>query len=108
MLPETSTRQQHPRERYPNCVPVHVRRARDETEADIRRHKFVVPETWTVGQFVWYLRHFVSVNSGHTVFFLTEDARMVDMTSTMWTTWHDHKTSDDVLHLQFRCENAFG
>ena len=91
---------------HPNRVPVHIERSGTNIP-DIDRHKYLVPDEMTVGQFVVLIRKRVSLKPYQGMFVFVNDT-MVPNTMNMGEVYTNHASSDRMLYMKYSGENVFG
>ena len=93
--------------KYPDRVPVVVERAPKTDLPDIDKHKFLVPNDLTVGQFVYVIRKRVKLSPEKAIFIFINGI-LPPTASLMSTIYNDHKGEDNFLVILYSGENTFG
>lgn len=97
------------RETYPACVPVIVERASTEKQlVDIDKRQFLVPQTMTVGNFVYIVRGRLGLSSRSSLFLYAGKTALSCNSSSMSDAYNTHHDPDGFLYLQYRGEDTFG
>lgn len=95
------------RSRYADRIPVICSKAKHCTVPDIDKHKFLVPEDLTVGQFMYVVRKRMEVNEQRAIYLFV--GNVIPPTSmSMQEIYHTHKDEDGFLYVVFSSENTFG
>ena len=103
-------------ERYPGRIPVIVEPYQD-MDPPINRHKFLPPDSITMGAFVFELRqHMKSLRGGYGLTFYAlatnlgagPSMKLLSMPSLMSTIYDEYKHEDGFLYLIYITENVFG
>jgi hypothetical protein len=97
------------RTNHPDKIPVFVSKIPNANNGtpDIRKHKFLVPSHFTMGGFMAIIRKWIQLPPEMGLFFFVDrlnpspSTLMIDM-------YHRHKGPDEVLRIQYACENTFG
>lgn len=94
--------------KYPNRVPVLVQKSvHCKTVPDIDKKKYLVPDDYTLGQFVYTLRKRMNLKSSVAIFVFVDN--LLPATSdTMLHLYTRYKSSDNMLHITYSGENTFG
>ena len=94
---------------HPDKIPVFITKSPDckDSIPDIRRHKFLVPAQFTMGEFVMTIRRWLILTPEQAIFIFIGNT--LPMTgSTMGELHAIHKSSDGVLRLLYASEHTFG
>jgi len=89
-------------------VPVIAEMAKNaKMDCDVR-HKFLVAEDMTMGQFLAVLRKKVKLTETEALFVYVNDNTLVISSMTIASIYNDYKDQDGFLYLTFCPENTFG
>jgi len=95
--------------KYSDRIPVIVTKNKRSTlTPDIDKHKYLVPEDLTVGQFLYVIRKRIKLTPEQALFLFVGDevASTSDLISTVY--FRSHDPADGFLHCVYSCENVFG
>jgi len=95
------------REKYPDRVPVIVSRAQNCTLNDIDKHKFLVPNDLTIGQFVNVIRKRIKVSESMGIFIFVKNI-LPPNSSLMSQIYNEFKEDDGFLYIIYNGESVFG
>lgn len=94
--------------KYPNRVPVVVQRcSRCKNVPDIDKQKYLVPNDYTLGQFVYTIRKRMQLKPTIALFVFI-DNRLPTISDTMLHLYNTFKSSDQLLYITYSGENTFG
>ncbi len=96
--------------KYPERVPVIIQKNMNQPElADIEFHKYLIPKTLLMSEFVCLIRKKIALDSkGALFFFVSEKNILVPNTFTMDQIYQEHQDADGFLYFQYMTENTFG
>lgn len=95
------------KEKYPDRIPVIVKKSPKSTIPDIDRTKYLVPTDLTVGQFVYIIRKRIKLEPDKALFVFIKN--ILPPTAAMMTQmFEDYKDEDGFLHIVYSGENTFG
>lgn len=92
---------------YPDKVPLYVIKQHNSRLNDLPKQKYLVPKTWTLGNFAFYVRKQISINSSEALFFFINNT-LESHSRTMIELYKMHKNNDGVLVITYNTENTFG
>lgn len=97
------------RTNHPDKIPVFVSKAHnvDNNTPDIRKHKFLVPSHFTMGGFMAIIRKWIQLPPEKGLFFFVDHINPCP-SSLIIELYEKHKGPDEVLRVQYACENTFG
>ena len=100
-------------ERYPERVPVIIKRASNCSLNVTAKSKYLVPCNITVGQFVFVLRKALTLKCDETIFIFVKpkssNAMVLPAASTLLSQlWKENASEDGFLNITYHSENAFG
>lgn len=95
------------RAKYPDRVPVIVEKAERNEISDIDKHKFLVPNDLTVGQFVYIIRKRIKLTPEQAIFIFVNNTlpRTADLISTLYD---QHRDDDGFLYIVYSGESTYG
>ena len=95
------------RAKYPDRVPVIVEKAERNEISDIDKHKFLVPNDLTVGQFVYIIRKRIKLTPEQAIFIFVNNTlpRTADLISTLYD---QHRDDDGLLYIVYSGESTYG
>lgn len=95
------------KERYPDRIPVIVEKEQHSDIVEIDKHKFLVPNHLTVGQFVYVIRKRMKLPPEKAIFIFVHD-QIPNHACLMKSIYEESKDSDEFLYIKYTGENAFG
>ena len=95
------------RAKYPDRIPVIVERAPKTDIPDIDKHKFLVPNDLTVGQFVYVIRKRIKLTPEKAMFMFVNNT-LPPTASLMSSLYKQHKDVDGFLYTSISGETTFG
>lgn len=94
------------RGKYTDRLPVICEKA-DKSEIEVRKTKFLVPGSMTVGQYLHVIRKHADLTPTTAIYVFVNNT--VPQTDTeMRTLYDDHKDEDGFLYVTYSSENTFG
>ena len=94
--------------KYPNRVPILVTKdKRCKDIPDIDRHKFLVPDDLTVGQFLYVIRKRIKLTPEKSIY-LFFDSSIACTSSLISQVYLDKKNNDGFLYCTYTGESTFG
>lgn len=95
-----------------NQIPILLFISGKDQGKDDSYHKYLVPETVTVGDFIQRVRKNVKIDSYTGIFLFTNNSTWGDFLLSpqeiLMDIYHKHKAKDGFLYLQIAFENTFG
>lgn len=96
------------KEKYPGKIPVFVTRSlNDHDIPDIPRHRFLVPNTLSIGQFIWIIRKQIKLPPEKALFVFVNNTLPSSVTL-LSEIYSIHKCHDGALRMIYTSENTFG
>jgi GABA(A) receptor-associated protein len=95
--------------KYSGRIPVYVYKHKKskQTKCDLPKHKFLVPNDITVGQFVYIIRKNLRLESDQGIFIFVNN--ILPATSMLMSQlYSEHRDEDGFLYLAFSYESVFG
>lgn len=94
-------------QKYPERIPVIVCRSSGCKLPEIDKHKFLVPQDLSLGQFVYVIRKRIKLESNEALFVLVNNTLMPS-SKPMSEIYEDCKSDDNFLYIEYSSENTFG
>jgi len=95
--------------KYPERVPVLIFRAKDSDVAELDKHKYLVPQDLTVGQFQIVIRRRLGGGlRAEQALFLSVNNTLPPMAQIMMVLYKEHRNEDGFLMMEYSGENTFG
>jgi GABA(A) receptor-associated protein len=96
------------REKYPDRVPIVLEKSDSSDVVDIDKHKYLVPEDMTIGQFMYSIRKNMKIDSSQSIFFFINNVTIPRMEDNFGIIYEKNKDKDNYLYITFSSEIAFG
>jgi GABA(A) receptor-associated protein len=95
---------------YHERVPVIIQKNMNQPElTDIEFHKYLIPKTLLMSDFVCLIRKKIALDSKVALFFFVSEKNiLVPNTFTMEQVYMEHHDADGFLYFQYSAENTFG
>lgn len=94
-------------EKYPDRIPVITERVSDDNNGELTRYKYLVPQDFTVAQFLVILREKISLSPSHAIFIYVN--RTIPMSSeTIGQIHQKYADPDGMLHIKYALESTYG
>lgn len=74
----------------------------------IDKHKFLVPNDLTFGQFITVVRKRLKLEPTTALFFFVQDSIIPGTNATMGSLVHNHRSADGYLYIVYNGESVFG
>ena len=95
------------REKYSDRIPVIVDKSKKSDLNDLDKKKYLVPDNYTVGQFVYVIRRRISIPKEKSIFVFIQN--VLPPTSALMSEMYDkYKEHDGFLYITYSGENTFG
>lgn len=97
--------------KYPDRVIVFVNKLNKNKDGlpDIKNKKYVVPSTFTMGDFANLIRKNLEVGPTYALFYFVGNSQLSSMSSTMGEIYEKYKNPEDLrLYVTYDTENTFG
>ena len=95
------------KEKYPDKIPIIVKKSKDSTLKNINKDKFLVPEYMTVTQFNYIIRKRLEITP-ETALFILYNNSFVPSYKTMDEVYNEYRSDDGYLYAVYTNENTFG
>ena len=93
--------------KYPDRVPVIVKKADKSRLPDIDRKKYLVPKDVTVGQFISIIRNRIKLDPSQAIFMFI-DNELPSLSTPLVEVYDKYKDDDEALYVIYTGENTFG
>jgi len=94
-------------EKYPDRLPVIVTKAYGSKLPDIDKHKYLVPNNLTLGQFVIIIRKRIKLKNDEAIFIFVNNV-LPPISATLENIYREHKMNDGFLYITYNGESTFG
>jgi len=98
---------QRMRDKYPDRIPVIVKKALSSDLPDIDKKKYLVPTDLTVGQFIHVIRKRIKLQPEKAIFIFVNSI-MPPTASLVSQVYQDQSDEDGFLYFTYNGENVFG
>lgn len=97
------------RRKYPDAVPIILSRNKtaDAVLPLLPKNKFIVKKSFTIGQFMYVVRHTMTLPPEKALFLFTK-VGLPQASMTIGEAWSVFKSDDGALHMYYATENTFG
>ena len=95
------------KEKYADRIPVIVERTSSSNLPELDKHKFLVPNTLTVGQFLYVIRKRIKLEHSHALFIFIANT-VPQISKNMNELYDTHRDEDGFLYTTVASENTFG
>lgn len=93
---------------YPNTLPLILEKSDKSTITDIQKHKFLVPKSMTIGQFIFSLRKMMKINQADGLYLFVNNYFIPKTSSTFEEVYKKYKDKDGFLYIIYSGESVFG
>lgn len=95
------------REKYPERIPIIVKKSAGSTLKDIDKSKYLAPVDMTLSQFIVIIRKRIKIEADQAIFVFVENI-LPPLTSTMAYLYEHMKNEDGFLYIYYNGESTFG
>lgn len=97
------------RRKYPDAVPIILSRNKtaDAVLPLLPKNKFIVKKSFTIGQFMYVVRHTMTLPPEKALFLFTK-VGLPQASMTIGEAWSVYRSDDGALHMYYATENTFG
>ena len=96
------------RKKYPERVPLIVEKAIGcDTLQDVDKHKYLVPRTLSMGQFVYVIRKRISIQPDKALFIYVDNI-LPSTSELIGNVYNNHVADDGLLYITYAGESTFG
>jgi len=95
--------------KHPGRIPVYVTKASktDVTIPDIQRHKFLIPQDFTITNVYYTIRQWLKLQPEHAIFLFINNS-IPPHHATLLELYEKHRCPDGLLRITYSSENTFG
>ena len=93
--------------KYTTRLPIIVYKAAISKIADIDKHKYLVPDDLTIGQFMYVIRKRVQLKQEEALFIFINNI-IPPVSNTIRDVYDNHRDPDGFLYIEYSGENCFG
>ena len=93
--------------KYPDRCCIIVGKNDGSDVPDIDRHKYLVPKSLTIGQFMFVIRKKITCNEDKAIFMFIDNTLPSNI-STVGLVYDEHKNEDGFMYVIYSGENTFG
>ena len=96
-------------EKYPDKLSCYIERSEKSCKDinDIEKHKYIVPNTLTVSEFIIVIRKKINITPEKGMFFFVNNITISGNTLIL-DIYNKHKDDDGFLYITYAAENCFG
>ena len=94
--------------KYPDRVPIFVDKEKNVNLPELEKKKFLVPNNFTFGEFIFLVRKRIMLNSSHALFFFTENGCLINTSDLMSDVYKKYKDENGICKFKYAPENTFG
>tara|TARA_Y100000401_G_scaffold111185_1_gene109183 strand:- start:2 stop:331 length:330 start_codon:yes stop_codon:yes gene_type:complete len=95
------------REKYPDRCCIIVKKMEGADIPDIDRNKYLVPQTLSMGQFVYVIRKRINLPSDKALFIYVGNI-LPSTSDTVGNVYNRHVSNDGLLYITYSGETTFG
>jgi len=107
-LEERKQESQKFREKYPDRIPIIVKRGKSKNINDIEKKKYMAPADSPFGQFVHVLRKKIKLTPEQALFCFVNENIIPSNSQTCAQIYEQNKNEDGFLYVVYESENVFG
>ena len=96
------------RAKYPDLIPVICERIENSDLPTTMRRKYLVPQSLTMGQFMYVLRRRIDLDANRAMFLFLGGDTLAPTAELVSTLYDVHKDEDGFLYMHYSGENTFG
>ena len=96
------------REKYPDRIPIIIKKARGCKLPELEKNKYIVPNETSFGQFIHVIRKRIKLNGEQSIFCFVNNTVLPTTTETCGELYEKHKSDDGFLYVIYQGENTFG
>ena len=94
-------------DKYPNRLPIIVEKDKKSDLPNIDKHKYLVPNDISVGQFIYIIRKRIKLQPEKALYIFVDNI-LPPTASDISTVYDNHKDEDGFLYFTYAGENTFG
>lgn len=107
-IEQRTTEAKRVRSKYPDLVPVICERVANSDLPHTTRRKYLVPQSLTMGQFMYVLRRRINLDANRAMFLFLEGNTLAPTSELVSKLYENHKDEDGFMYMQYSGENTFG
>lgn len=96
------------RTKYPNKVPIICRKYDGSKLNDIDRNNFLMPNDFTIRQFILYIRKRIKLKPEQALYLLTSKNKCPNVNQNLEEIYNRDQEQDGFLYIYYKEENVFG
>ena len=93
--------------KYPNRIPIIVKKKKDSELPDIDKSKFLVQKDMIINQFIYIIRKKINLKPNEAIF-VTINNQICMSNQSISEIYEKHKNDDGFLYIIYSSENTFG
>lgn len=74
----------------------------------LEKRKFLVPQEFTMSQFISIIRNRMQIGSNKAIFFLINNRSMVSLSKSLAEVYAENRHEDGFLYIQYASQEVFG
>lgn len=96
--------------KYPDRVPIYIEKSKQSSSdiPDLEKHKYLVPKTMTMGEFMYVVRRNINLTSKQAIFVFVNKSILAPTSMTVGQLYEQYQANDGMLYLDYTGENTFG
>lgn len=95
------------RKKYPDRVPVIVEKNNSTETPEIYKHKYLVPNDLTMGQFIYVIRKRLKLSDSEALFIFVNNT-LIPTSESISSVFNKNIDDDGFLYVKYSLENTFG
>ena len=96
------------KQKYPNKIPIYVRKNGNSNIPKIDRNKYLVPSDLTMGQFMHVIRKRIKLAPETAIYMFVNNRMMPASSSPISVVYQNYKDLDGFLYMTYTGESTFG
>lgn len=93
--------------KYPDRIPL-ICYTKDKSLPPLDKHKYLVPDDLTMGQFSYVIRKRIKLNPEKAIYLFVDDRFLMPSSALVSDVYQKNKCDDGFLYVSFSSENTFG
>lgn len=93
--------------KYPNSIPIIVEKAKNSSIKDLNKRKYLVPNNFTVGQFIYIIRKRIKLSPEQAIFVFVNNS-LLPTSALMSQVYKENKEKDEFMYISYQGESTFG
>ena len=108
-LKQRQTDSQRIMQKYPERICIYIEKAKlCKNIQDLDNHKYLIPNTITVAQFIYVIRSKITIPNDQALFFYVNNSTLISGDTAMIEINNKHKNEDGFLYINYSGESCFG